>query len=232
VITRHPWFVKALTSTAAVALHWWIRTLRYDYRPQGPWLEPGHTGDERFIYAMWHEYLLLPVCRYATPDCHVLISRSGDGHLLAELCRRLHIPVIRGSTSRGGMEAVRQLLRAGARTHLALTPDGPRGPRRKVQAGVVYLASRSGLPIVPIGFGLDRPRRLASWDQFALPRVGSRAVCVTADPIRVPADAGPEELEAYRQMVEAAMHRLTAAAEGWAERRPAFRETASGAANH
>jgi lysophospholipid acyltransferase (LPLAT)-like uncharacterized protein len=218
MMIRHPLLVRAITSTAAVVLRLWIRTLHYDYRPQGPWLEPGATGEDRFIYAMWHEYLLLPVFRYARPDVHVLISRSGDGHLLSELCRKLDIPVIRGSTSRGGAEAVRQLLRAGTRTHLALTPDGPRGPRRRVQAGLVYLASRSGLPIVPVGFGLDRPRRLGSWDRFALPRVRSRAVCVTAAPFHIPADAGPDELEDYRKAVEDAMHTLTATAESWAER--------------
>jgi lysophospholipid acyltransferase (LPLAT)-like uncharacterized protein len=218
VVPRHPWLIKALTSTAAVVCRQWIRTLQYDYRPQGPWLEPGCTGNDRFIYAMWHEYLLLPVCRYARPDVHVLISRSADGQLLAELCRRLDIPVIRGSTSRGGAEAVRQMLRAGVSTHLALTPDGPRGPRRRVQPGVVYLASRSGLPIVPIGFGLDRPHRLGSWDRFALPRLRSRAVCVTAAPLFIPPDAGPDELEHYRQAVEEAMHVLTAAAETSAAR--------------
>jgi lysophospholipid acyltransferase (LPLAT)-like uncharacterized protein len=195
-----------------------MRTLRFDYRPQGPRLEPGNTGDERYIYAMWHEYLLLPILQFAHPEVHVLISRSRDGQWVVELCRRLHVPVIRGSTSRGGAEAVRQMLRAGCRTHLALTPDGPRGPRRRVQPGVIYLASRSGLPIVPVGFGLDQPWRLASWDHFAVPRLRSRAVCVTADPVVVPPDLGASELEEYRQAVENAMHAMTAAAESGALR--------------
>jgi lysophospholipid acyltransferase (LPLAT)-like uncharacterized protein len=218
LIKPHPWLVALLARSGAVVLRSWMRTLRYEYRPQGPWLEPRATGSERYIYAMWHEYLLLPILRYACPDVHVLISRSADGHLLSELCRRLSIPVIRGSSSRGGTEAVRQLLRAGLNTHLALTPDGPRGPRRRVQSGLVYLASRSGLPVVPVGFGLDRPRRLGSWDRFAIPRFASRAVCVTAEPVHVPADAGPDELEGYRRTVEDAMHAMTVAAESWAER--------------
>jgi lysophospholipid acyltransferase (LPLAT)-like uncharacterized protein len=218
VITRQPWFIKSVAGTAAVTLKLWIRTLRYDYRPQGPRLEPGRTGNDRFIYAMWHEYLLLPVLQYAHPEVHVLISRSGDGQLLSELCRRLHIPVVRGSTSRGGAEAVRRMLRAGCRTHLALTPDGPRGPRRRVQQGLIYLASRSGLPIVPVGFGLDQPWRLASWDRFALPRPRSRAVCVTAAPIVIPSDVSDDQLESYRQAVEQAMDDMTAAAETWAAR--------------
>jgi lysophospholipid acyltransferase (LPLAT)-like uncharacterized protein len=205
-----------LARTGAVVLRSWMRTLRYEYLPQGRNLEPRAMGSERCIYAMWHEYLLLPILQYACPDVHVLISRSADGHLLSELCRRLSIPVIRGSSSRGGAEAVRQLLRAGLNTHLALTPDGPRGPRRRVQSGLVYLASRSGLPVVPVGFGLDRPRRLGSWDQFAIPRLASRAVCVTSEPIPIPEDASPEDLESYRRKVEDAMHTMTAAAESLA----------------
>jgi hypothetical protein len=99
-----------------------------------------------------------------------------------------------------------------------LTPDGPRGPRRRVQPGLIYLASRSGLPIVPVGFGLDQPWRMASWDRFALPRLRSRAVCVTAAPISIPPEVKAEELEDYRRAVENAMNAMTAAAEGRARR--------------
>lgn len=211
---RQPWLVKAAAATAAGLLRAWLATLDYRYRPLGPDLDPRRPGlVGRYIYAMWHEYLLLPVGTYPRTDIHVLISRSEDGELVAELCRRLRVPVVRGSTSRGGAEAVRELVRAGGATHLALTPDGPRGPRRQVQQGLIYLASRTGLPVVPVGFGLDRPWRAASWDRFAIPRPWSRAACVTGAPITIATDAGRDEREAARLAVEQELKRVTHAAE-------------------
>jgi len=198
-------------------LRMWMRSLRYRYRPLGTDTNPHQPQlATRYIYAMWHEYLLLPVYCYARPDIHVLISRHADAGILAEVCRRLRIPVVRGSTTRGGVEALRRLLEAGERTHLALTPDGPRGPRRRVQPGLIYLASRIGLPIVPVGFGLDRPWRVASWDRFALPRPFSRAACVTADPITVPPDADRDLQDHYCRQVEEALNQATSLAEEFA----------------
>src|SRR5262249_50698840 len=132
-------------------------------------------------------------------------------------CRRLGFGLVRGSTTRGGVEAVRELLRIGRESHVAITPDGPRGPRRRVQAGVVYLAARMGLPILPMGIGYDRPWRAKSWDRFAFPRPWSRARCITGTPIQVPAEAGREELEAFRLQVEQALESVSQAAESWAE---------------
>jgi hypothetical protein len=125
--------------------------------------------------------------------------------------------VARGSTTRGGVEAIRRLLTEGKHQHLAMTPDGPRGPRRRVQQGMIYLAARTGLPIVPVGFGFHRPWRLRSWDRFALPRPWSRGTCVTSAPIFVPAEVGKDQLETYRSQVESAMEVVSEAAEQWAE---------------
>src|SRR5206468_6190352 len=107
------------------------------------------------LYAFWHEHLLLPAYHYGRRDIRVLISTHADGQLIAEVCRRLGFGLVRGSTTRGGVEAVRQMLRDGGASHLAITPDGPRGPRRRVQPGVSFLASRTGLPVVPMGIGHD-----------------------------------------------------------------------------
>lgn len=214
---RHPWLVKAAVAAASVPLRAWFASLDFRYRPLGPDLDPRRPGlPGRYIYAMWHEYLLVPICCFPRTDIHVLISRSDDGALAAELCRQFRVPVVRGSTSRGGAEAVRELVRAGRAAHLALTPDGPRGPRREVQQGVIYLASRTGLPIVPVGFGLDRPWRAASWDRFAVPRPLSRAACITGYPIAVPPAASREERDTVRQEVEAQLHHVTGLAEQYA----------------
>jgi lysophospholipid acyltransferase (LPLAT)-like uncharacterized protein len=161
--------------------------------------------------------MLLLAYQYGRRDIWVLISRHADGQLIAEVCGHLGFQAVRGSTTRGGVEAVRESLRLAGRGHLAITPDGPQGPRRQVQAGVVYLAARTGLPIVPIGIGLDRPWRLRSWDRFALPRPWSRAVCVTAAPITVPEGADRQQLEHYRRQVEESLHWATETAETLAQ---------------
>jgi lysophospholipid acyltransferase (LPLAT)-like uncharacterized protein len=214
---RQPWLIRAGATAGASALRLWMNGLRFEYRPLGANVDP-HRADlaGRYIYAIWHEYLLLPVFCYTRPDVHVLISRHADGEWVAQLCRRLRIPVIRGSTTRGGAEAVRRLLRAGRETHLALTPDGPRGPRRRIQGGAIFLAARLGLPIVAVGFGLRRCWRMKSWDRFAIPGPWTRATCVTGVPIVVPASVNRQEIEHYRLQVEQSLTGATETAERWA----------------
>jgi len=217
---RHPWVMKALVSTAAVGLRGLLRTLRYSFYAQGANVEPSQPGGTgRYIYALWHEYLLLPMFRYARPDFHVLISQHADGQLVADVCRRLGFSVVRGSSTRGGAAAVRELLRAGRMAQLILIPDGPRGPRRQIKPGLIYLAARTGLPIVPVGIGYARCWRFRSWDRFALPYPWTRAICVTGEPLVVPPEVEREGLEVYRLKAEQALDAATALAEKWAAER-------------
>ena len=216
---RHPWLIKALGFAGAWVVRLWITTLRYRHYAIGTSALPyrPHLRD-RYIYAFWHENILLPAYYCGRPDVSVLISQHADGELIAQVCQRLGFRVIRGSTTCGSIEALRQMVRAARRgDHLALTPDGPRGPRRQVQAGVIYLAAKSGLPIIPSGVGFQNPWRLRSWDQFVLPRPWCCATIVTANPIRIPSELDAELLEHYRQLVEETLRSLTKTAEQWAE---------------
>jgi len=214
---RHPGLIKALGFMIAWLIRLWMATLRYRCRFLGQRVAPDHGGLRgRYIYAFWHENMLLPAYQYGRPDIAVLVSRHADGQLIAEICRHLRFRLVRGSTTRGGIEAVRQMLRIGGRNHLAITPDGPRGPRRQVQLGLVYLAARTGLPIVATGFGFQRAWRFKSWDRFALPKPWTLTTCVMARPIPIPSDAGRHQLEHYRGQVEQELHRVTQTAEQWA----------------
>ncbi len=211
---RRPWLIKAAGFGIAWLVRLWVGSLRYRYRPRGPNLDPHRPQLQgRYLYVFWHENLLLPAYHYGRRDIHVLISQHADGRLIAEACRHLGFRTVAGSTTRDSVRAVRQMLRAGRCGHLAITPDGPRGPRRHVQAGVVYLAARTGLPIVPVGIAYEHAWRMRSWDRFALPRPGSAAWCITAEPISVAADAGKEALEEYRRRVEEALEEVTRTAE-------------------
>jgi hypothetical protein len=124
--------------------------------------------------------------------------------------------VVRGSTRRGGAAALRKLLDEGELNHLAITPDGPRGPRRRLAQGPIYLASKLQMPLVLLGFGYDRPWRARSWDRFAVPRPGSRARAVVSPEIHVPAGLDRGEQEHFRMRVEGLLNRLTSEAEAWA----------------
>jgi lysophospholipid acyltransferase (LPLAT)-like uncharacterized protein len=231
---RHPWLIKALAFFGALLVRLWVGTLRYRYRPLGPNVDPNQPGFKdrgRYLYAFWHEYILIPAYHYGRPDIRVLISKHADGELIARVASHLGFRVVRGSSGRAGsVEAVRQMVKLAGKAHLAFTPDGPRGPRRRVQTGLIYLAAQTGLPIVPIGLAFARAWRMRSWDRFAVPVPWSAASCVTAEPIVVPSTSDRDVLEAYRLKVEEAMNRATAAAERMHRPAPPRREQARKAA--
>src|SRR5581483_7657504 len=211
---RSPWLIKLIALVGACLVKLWMGTLRYRARYLGANLDPRQPGFAgRYIYAFWHENLLMPCYEYARRDVRVLISQHADGELIAQVCHHLGFGTIRGSSTRGGFEALRQMVRASRRYHISVIPDGPRGPRRQVALGMIYLGAKTGLPIGVLGFGFSRAWRLRTWDKFVVPFPWSRAVCVFSDALRVPADADREELESYRTLVEQAMNHVSDLAE-------------------
>jgi lysophospholipid acyltransferase (LPLAT)-like uncharacterized protein len=215
---RNPWLIRVLSLLGAWVIRCWMSTVRRRFLLHDRRDYP--TGDlqaGRYIYAFWHEGMLFLASVPWKSTIHVLISQHADGELISQICRRLGFKIVRGSTTRGGMQATRELLRLSERSHLAVTPDGPRGPRRRVQPGLIYLASRTGLPILPTGIGYQHPWRAKSWDRFAVPRPWTSACCATAPAIHVPPDLDRQELEHYRQQVEEALLKATAMAEKQAE---------------
>jgi lysophospholipid acyltransferase (LPLAT)-like uncharacterized protein len=218
---RNPRLVRAAGRLATLFAQGLFRTLRFEYRPLGVNLAPRNLppgNRDRHIYAIWHEDLLLPAVYFGDPSIAVLISKHADGQLLGSLITSLGMGMVLGSTNRDGVKAVRQLVRdEHAHRHLAVTPDGPRGPRRVVQPGIVYVASLTGMTIVCVGVGYDRPWRAKSWDRFAVPKPFSRAKTLTSEPIAIPPRLRADELEPHRLRVQAEMDRLNAAAERWAE---------------
>lgn len=153
-----------------------------------------------FILAFWHCYLILMRFAYRGTRMSVLVSQSWDGELTSQTLAHLGIDTCRGSTSRGGAAALRDLLRrARAGSDLGFTPDGPKGPARRVQPGVIVAAAMSGLPIQPVAIGATRRRLLRSWDRMLVPLPGARVDVVFGEPLTIaargPVDAGVERLE-------------------------------------
>ncbi len=163
------------------------------------------------IYAIWHgQILLIPWLYGHAHPVNVMASRSRDGELVARFVRRFGFKTVRGSTTRGGSDALRRLarlLRWGQ--EVAVVPDGPLGPRGIVQPGVIALARITGAPIVPLAFGAYPAWRLRSWDEFLIPKPFARAAVCFGPPLWVPAGADRSQQEALRKELEVQLSQLT-----------------------
>ena len=166
----------------------------------------------------WHEYITFLFYLRGYCNIGLLVSRHRDAEILNEAARHMGYATIRGSTNRGGTMAIRELQRRSQTMNVGITPDGPRGPRRRVAAGAIYLSSRQQIPLVLMGMGYDQPYRFTSaWDQFAIPRLYSRARAIASPRIQIPADLDRDGIEHYRQRIESMLNRFTREAEYWAE---------------
>lgn len=201
---------------AAKGIRAWMSTLEYRALFYDHSVDAVFGCDQPRIYVFWHEYILVPLYLRGHCDLAMLLSRHRDADVLARVAHHMGFDCVRGSTNRGSAAALLDMTRRGKHMHLTITPDGPRGPRRQLAIGPVYLASRTGLPIVPLGFGADRPWRAKSWDHFAVPRPFSQVRGIIGPPIHIPDGLGRNQLELRRQGVERLMTDLTLEAEEWA----------------
>ena len=203
----------------AMAVRAWMSTLDYKAAYYDRTIDPIFPDCRgQKIYIFWHEYILFPIYLRGHCNLTMLLSRHRDAEILSHAAYHLGFDFVRGSTGRGGVAAIRELLRKSRDMHLTITPDGPRGPRRRLAPGAVYLASKLGLPLVVMGFGYDRPWRVnRAWDRFAVPRPFSRARAVVSPHVHVPADLDRHGLEHYRLRIEQLMNRLCDEAETWAK---------------
>ncbi|MEM9351651.1 MAG: lysophospholipid acyltransferase family protein [Planctomycetota bacterium] len=209
--------LSAAGLTASVSVRSWMKTLRYRIAYHDPALDPKTGCDQPRMYVFWHEYILLPLYLRGNCDLTMLLSQHRDADVLARVAKQMGFDSVRGSTYRGSVTALRSMARAGSNRHLTITPDGPRGPRRKLAVGPIYLAAKLGMPIVPLGFGYRRPWRFRSWDRFALPRLFSQARAVVGPAVSIDAKLDRTELEQTRQSLERLLNQVTSQAEGWAE---------------
>ncbi|EAQ81273.1 lysophospholipid acyltransferase family protein [Blastopirellula marina] len=196
----------------------WLDTLDLRVAYHDPQLDPAHPSNDRpRIYIFWHEYISFPL--YLRPYCNIamLLSKHRDAEWLAHTATMMGFDTVRGSSQRGGASALLELLEKSKNMHLAITPDGPRGPRRRLAPGAIFLASRLGLPLIPMGFGFDRPKRAKTWDQFAIPRLFSRGRGLMGPGITIPPNQTRDQLEQHRQRVERILNQITTVAEDWAE---------------
>lgn len=183
------------------------RTLRVTVRDQAGLTESAR-GEGPVIYVLWHNRILVvpPVWRRwcgSRRHCVVLTSASRDGEVVARAMKVLGLGAVRGSSSRRGVAALVGLLRElRAGRDVCITPDGPKGPRYRLQAGAVKLASSAAVPLVLIHVRHSSAWRLRSWDRFVIPKPFSRVEVTFSERILLPPDLDDPALESQRQKLE------------------------------
>jgi lysophospholipid acyltransferase (LPLAT)-like uncharacterized protein len=172
----------------------------------------GHPPDGPVIYAFWHNRILAitPAFLRFYPRGRrgvlVLTSASKDGMWLGLVAGHLGMGAVRGSSSRRGAAAMRELLSRVAEGYdIAITPDGPRGPQYRLGQGLVYLAQKAQLPVLPCHATFHGAWHLRTWDNFAIPRPFSRVDVAIGPLLRVPPGDEGQQLEAERQKIESVL---------------------------
>jgi len=196
------WLGKGLTDLICSTIR--IRTIDFDKARAE--IESG-----RFIFAFWHSRILMLSYLYKRLGAAILVSKSKDGEIIAQILKRQGHKTIRGSTSRHGVRALARLIKA-LKEEICpgvVVPDGPRGPRFRVQPGVITLAQKTGYPIVPLSYSAERIKIFASWDRFMLPCPFTEGRVIYGTPISVPCKVDAETKEVYRANLEAELNRIT-----------------------
>jgi lysophospholipid acyltransferase (LPLAT)-like uncharacterized protein len=206
------WPARLLIAVGFGLYRLWARTLRL--RIEDPHDVIAFVRERPVIFAIWHNRLLmLPRVfdpTFQTRQSYGLISASRDGDLIAIFIERSGYGTIRGSSSRKGVIALRQLvdMLASREGNVLVTPDGPRGPVYQVSQGIVFLAQKSGAPIVPIHMEYTSCWRMKSWDRFVVPRPFSTLRAIFGAPIRIGPLEGAEQFEAEQLRLQNAMMSL------------------------
>jgi lysophospholipid acyltransferase (LPLAT)-like uncharacterized protein len=205
---RSSWFKSLIAGSLLLQFPFWWRSQRVAIVCADPASDP-RAHSSRRILSMWHEDLMIGCVAFRESNLKVLVSHSKDGDFITPTIEGLGFSTIRGSSKRGGAQALREMIREVRANCIAIMPDGPKGPRRVVKDGVTYLSSRAEAPIIPLGCAYSCAIRFRSWDRMAYP-ILSKIVIYVMPAIEVPRNA--ERLELELHTVELQQHMLTAQA--------------------
>ncbi len=172
------------------------------------------NDNRHFVLAFWHGFMLVPWYLHRNKNFGALISMSKDGELLANVLNKWNYKVVRGSSNKGGKEALENILQMIKGKHpVAITPDGPTGPPLKMKAGAVVLAKKSGVPLILLGIHYRNAKTLKSWDSFRIPKPFSKVCAVYSDPIYIDANLTYDETSGIIEQTENELNRLQMEAE-------------------
>jgi lysophospholipid acyltransferase (LPLAT)-like uncharacterized protein len=164
---------------------------------------------KNYVVAFWHGSMLIGWFMQRNRNFASLVSKSKDGDVLTAILEKWNFHVVRGSSSKGGHEALDMMIHLTEENyHLAITPDGPTGPIYKMKPGAVITARRSQIPLLLVGIGMKNKWTLKSWDKFEIPKPFSAVTAVYSQPIMVPAILTKEETSEVIDRCEAELNNL------------------------
>jgi len=208
-----PFGKRIIEAIAPSLAYWYIRLLQATVRRRylnREVLDRAVSQSDAQIYVFWHSRLVFMRFGWFGDKGIVLQSQHRDSRMLGRVMSRFGLGQVWGSTTRGGMSAVRGVLRKIKDGYsLAVAPDGPRGPQRRVQPGVITIARMSGVPVIPMTYSARPSRRLGSWDRMTFPFPFGRAVFAYGEPMTVDRHADDAEQERLRVVLEDELNRLT-----------------------
>ncbi len=204
---------KRLQVTLASLLGWALfigigSTLRFRILGKEHYQNLRRKG-QNFLIAVWHGRIFLPVYALRNQNIAVIVSQHWDGEMIARTIRMLGYRAIRGSSTRGGKKAFHDMvayLRSGGVG--ANIPDGPTGPPRQLKLGTLFLAQRSGVPILPMSFSTTKGKKFRSWDRFLLPLPFSRVSLIFGEPLVVPPNVDEKQINRLAQTLEARLTKI------------------------
>jgi hypothetical protein len=172
-------------------------------------IENLNSKKQNYVLAFWHGTMLLPWYLHGAPNFAALTSKSRDGDLLAKVLKKWKYQVVRGSSSTGGDVALGIMVDyARNKYSIAITPDGPRGPRQKFKAGAVVTAKKTKIPVVLAGVAFKRKKILSNWDKFEIPYFFTTAKVVYSEPISVDSNLTYEETSAVISKCDEELNKL------------------------
>ncbi|CAN5849345.1 hypothetical protein BH23GEM9_BH23GEM9_04850 [soil metagenome] len=206
---RSGWHYAALGKLAGLLLDALMATTRIEALNTEAYRSHQRQG-QPVIFAVWHGRLLPPTYRQRNEGLATLASRSGDGEYITRILHHWGFQVVRGSSSRGGEAALRELIRLvkGGRS-VAITPDGPRGPRERIKHGVLQIAQLTGAPLIPVVAAASSAWWFESWDRFLIPRPFARVRVMYGDAVFIPRKTAAGDLAPYAEDLEARLAELT-----------------------
>ena len=175
-----------------------------------PYADDAHG---RFTYCVWHDELLLSMFAKRHKIVAAITSQHQDGTYMANVLELVRVTPIRGSSSKGGVQALRTAMEVARSRHIVITPDGPRGPRHELKDGIVFLASKTGNPIVPLSFECSSCWRIkGKWTDLVIPKPFAKLSVIYGEPIEIPKRLKRDELNAWTQRIQDAMDFMSDAA--------------------
>ena len=218
-LARYPLKDRLEITLADLAFYTLIRVIGSTIRFETEGLEHLETVDRSGklpIYAFWHDRIFASTWYFRNRGIAVITSQSKDGEYIARFIRRLGYGAIRGSSTRRGVGALVEMIKAMRRgTPTAFTLDGPKGPRYKAKPGAVLLAKKTGGPIVPFVVECSRYWTIKSWDRLQIPKPFTKAKLIMHKPIQVRPDADQEEIGEKLQELQLSLDAMVEAGARW-----------------